>query len=308
MNIIAAPSALTSASNVPAKREPVNQWAMIDRLTSDADDLVDQYAELRKRSNELRGYRNDLINHGYAGGQLPDLSDPKPDDEEKERIAGCKAILETIDPEEIYNSDGNLKKSVVSKRLALMMGAFPSGQPANPEVFTRMLLEHIAHDEELSCLLLECVCREIESSKKFLPSVSEVRAVIEEQKHQWDKRIFAIHGIEREARDLAKAIDALKPRILAAQAERAEKEATMALQLAFTMRNNTAKHIAEQQEQAAQLAQKIEANFDKLAEREDTIAAATATLAEATAKKEQLTDENEVAKSVTKPTSAPTAT
>jgi hypothetical protein len=159
--------------------------------------------------------------------------------------------------------------------------AIPSNAPATPEVYIKMLLEHVAAIDELNYLILESTCREIERKQKFVPAIPEVLEIIGEQQELWEKRQVAIAGIEERSRRIAEAIEKLKPKVKVAMAERAEKEAAFALQF-VRGRHETAKKIAAQhQAEAAEIARKIELDFQRLAKEEELVARAEMRLAKA---------------------------
>ena len=59
-----------------------------------------------------------------------------------------------------------------------------------------MLLSHVC-DAQVSRIVLEAACREIERTKKFMQATSEVLEVLKAQRKEWWDRPEAIDGIER---------------------------------------------------------------------------------------------------------------
>jgi hypothetical protein len=217
---------LIDGASPPAKR--ANKWKLLDDLIRDADYIIIRYKQLIEQQQELLRYVKLTDRGEYAAA--PDMSDPALDEEEIETLEKCRAAITLLNPDDNYDEDGNFRKGVISKRLATMIGAYPAGTPSMPEVYAKMLLEHIATDVEIDYIILECACREIERKQKFLPSISEVLKIIGEQKDVWEKRRDAIDCLEVYSRRVADAIGKLKPKIEAALAERVEKEAVFALQ------------------------------------------------------------------------------
>ena len=156
--------------------------------------------------------------------EYPDImTDPALNEIEIERLEKCRQAITLLDPAENYDDDGDFKKAVIGKRIAALLGAYPSGTPSTPEVYTKMLVEHVAINDELNWIILDCACREIERTQKFLPAISEILEIIDRQQELWRKRRVAISGIERRSRDVAEVLAKVRPKIDAAFAERAEK-------------------------------------------------------------------------------------
>jgi hypothetical protein len=276
MKLIVASSTIVGPS-VPAKRGSTNKWKLLDDLVSDADWLVERYDALAEQEQELLRHAKMIERH-----EMPDImTDPALDADEIETLEKCRRAIVLLDPDDNYDDEGNFKKSIIAKRLTAMIGAYPSGAPATPEVYIKMLLEHVAAIDELNYLMLESACREIERNQKFLPAVSEVLKIITEQQEVWEKRQAAIGAIERRARDVAGVLAKVRPKIEAALAERVKKEAAIALTEA-TLELATAKKMAiQRQEDAAETARILEHGFQRLAAAETRVAEAEIALAKA---------------------------
>jgi hypothetical protein len=65
----------------------------------------------------------------------------------------------------------------ITSRVALLIGGFPSGSPASPEVFTRMMIEEVCC-LEASASRVELAVKTLLRAKTFLPSIAEVLAAI----------------------------------------------------------------------------------------------------------------------------------
>jgi hypothetical protein len=287
MKLIVASSTMVGPS-VPAKRGSINKWKRLDDFISDADWLVERYDALAEQQNELVRYVK-VTDRGEFD-TAPDMTDPALDDDEIETLQKCHQAIALLDPGDNYDDEGNFKKSIIAKRLTATIGAIPSNAPPTPEVYIKMLVEHVAIIDKLNYFILECACREIERKQKYVPAIPEVLEIITEQQELWEKRQAAIGGIEERSRRIAEAIEKLKPKVKAALAERAEKEAVFALQFG-RMRHETAKKIAAQhQAEAAEIAQKIELDFQRLAKEEELMARAEMRLAKA--KRERIANDN----------------
>ena len=79
-----------------------------------------------------------------------------------------------------------------------MMAGVHIGGPKEDEqvVFAKMLLSHV-YDAQVSRIVLEATCREIERTKKYMQATSEVLDVLKEQRDEWWDRRDAIDEIER---------------------------------------------------------------------------------------------------------------
>lgn len=102
------------------------------------------------------------------------------------------------------DEDGKEHKRL-AKRISMMVGAFPNAAPPAPEVYLKMLTEHVAATHP-DALVLESTCREIERTLKFVPSIAEVLAVLEKQRKLWGRRLDVImYGPDALARRRATA-------------------------------------------------------------------------------------------------------
>lgn len=92
--------------------------------------------------------------------------------------------------------------------VALLVDAFPSGRPANPEGY----LDAIVHDlvsMRFSPEVVSLACQTVRRSSKFLPSVSEIIEAANEARKHFDEcqraAIWAANCLERLERNIAKA-------------------------------------------------------------------------------------------------------
>jgi hypothetical protein len=65
----------------------------------------------------------------------------------------------------------------VARMVATLIGAFPSGAPASPEVFTGMMINELIA-AEATASRIELATRRLIRSKTFLPSIAEVLAAV----------------------------------------------------------------------------------------------------------------------------------
>lgn len=271
----------------PTKRIAPNKWKMLDDLAFDADTLCDRYDGLIEQKQALLKLVNRINQGDY---DMPDdpgiINDPALDQDDLDTVQKCRDAIAMLDPDDNYDSEGNLKKQVIAKRLTAMIGAVPTVKPAEPEIFAKMLLEHVAVLDELNYLIIESACREIERTKKFL-SITEILEIIEAQQELWNKRQAAIGGIEARAKDFADFVGRIKPKIDAAHAAWVRTRLMSDLQDLRERRDNTIKAIIRRQEELAENMRDNEMAFRVLANQEAQIVAAEIKLAIATAKKEK---------------------
>jgi hypothetical protein len=277
MNTITTTSLVPVAEvSPPAIKKPVNKFKLFATLSEEADDLVTQHAELmqtertlKKCITELKAAReqNRLVDPAILTdfAKIIGGGDVTLDEYSSELVARCREAMEVLDPEDNYDDDGCLKKSIVAKRLSLLIGAFPMGAPATPEVYTKMLVEHIANDSEVTYLALESACREITTQQKFLPTISEVLEVLATHNSTWSSRHFAIHNIKRRACELADSIAEAKPKFDAEATAEKIRQAEMSLEHCRAQAVRAADDVKAKQQLAAKAAQQVELAFAGLA-------------------------------------------
>jgi hypothetical protein len=237
-------------NSLPAIK-PTNRWKAIDDLIWRADAVVERYDELTECQRKIWRY---VPCHGAE--ELPTDGELELHEGDMRQLSECHELLAALDPENDYEEDSSLKKKIISKRLAALVGAFPAGGPATPEVYTRMLLEHVAAEEDLTALALDTACREIESKQRFLPAISEVLSVVREHIEAWSERRRAIRGIEELSASLIKQLD--RPR------KEARVAATKALDEARQQLQQAKQNVIAQQTLAAKAARDAQALLGNL--------------------------------------------
>lgn len=261
----------------PSKRvATINKWKILDSLIVDADNIVERFDELDVQKKEL-------LRHAVMieRGEYPDaMTDPALNKFEIERLEKCRQAITLLDPDENYDDDG-FKKAVIGKRIAALLGSYPSGTPSTPEVYTKMLVEHVAINDELNWIILDCACREIERTQKFLPAISEILEIIDQQQELWLKRQVAMRDIESRARDVAEVLAKVRPKIEAALAVRVKKDAAVALANALLALATAKKLAIQRQEEAAKTARILEDDFRCIDAAEKRVAEAERALVKA---------------------------
>ena len=122
--------------------------AAIDELAADADYLL-----ARDESSTVCG--------PCCGSTLPTLkrnqplTKPLPDEREVKLSAHevtlvqrCSEAIELLDPEDTTQRRrimSAIRRDVISVRLAMLCGGFPTGAPGDSEVFVSVMLEYLRH-------------------------------------------------------------------------------------------------------------------------------------------------------------------
>jgi hypothetical protein len=257
----------------PAIKKPVNKFKLFTTLNEEADDVLTQHAELVQTERTLQRCitaLEDARTHQRPVDpailtDFANIGDVTLSEYSREQVACCREAMALLDPDDNYDDDGCLKKSIVAKRLSLLIGAFPMGTPATPEVYTKMLVEHIANDNEVTYLALESACREITTQQKFLPTISEVLEVLETHNCTWSSRKRAIHNLKRLARELADSIAEAKPKFDAEATAQKIKQKEMSLEFARAQAVRAADDVKAKQQLAAKAAQEVKWAFERLA-------------------------------------------
>jgi DNA-binding protein H-NS len=245
------------APQVPAIPKPPNRWKQFRRLMNDLDEIRETFDGLGELMVDMRNRK--------PGEPPTDLQYAQLLDCDKQKIARCRLWLNEIDCADCYEEGDEddeqpiLRKKIISKRLALMLGAVHIGGPQTPEAFLKMLLEHV-YDAEVSYLALESGCRQIEQTQKYVPTISEVLKVLKAHEEQWDKRKWALREIEWRA-------NYLQEQIRKAQAKYAGERLDEA-------KNRVKGDVWDAQARARQAYQNVEAGMDQLAKDQAALDAA----------------------------------
>jgi hypothetical protein len=264
----------------PPTAKALKRLRVLDRLAADADMLVERHDEMWQAQQQVWRDAHKLTK-GEPSDELPNVDLLNADDEDL--LAACRAALSALDSGDNYDADGDLKRDIISGRLAGLVGAFPNGAPATPEVFVRSLLEHVAAIENLKLVELDSACQAIAQTKKFLPAISEVLDTVHEKRALWRKRLNAMQLIEARSRELAESFAELKPRWQASAALRKERQARRDLEAALAQRAAFVAAAITRQQEAARAAQQVEAALARLAASEAELATAARALEEALA-------------------------
>jgi hypothetical protein len=120
-------------------------------------------------------------------------------------------------PDSWYDDDGRVRQSELSKMLALLVGSFPTSNVPEPAVFTRFMLEDVAAVGTFgpSFPAMEGACRELRTTKTFMPAIAEVIEAVKKHEAMWDKRYQAFDYIEGVYAELIEAIADAEKKIAA---------------------------------------------------------------------------------------------
>lgn len=248
-----------SSKIVPVKQSSL--FRSLDQLVEDADYIAERHAGLQNLRRAVR-QRKAALKNGEVVSETIDGKQAALSQYDEKILKRCDSLFALLDPPENYEDndrEGDLRRDVVSVRLASLIGAFPNGAPSDPEVYVRLLLEHVSAIKGLNLLALDTACRKIVATQKFLPTVSEVIEVLGEQQEKWNDRLWAYSNIEDTSTFAMQEIEALK-----AEAEMSAK--TWALHQAQRQHIIAVTAAIAAQEQSAKAAQLVASKMDWLAQ------------------------------------------
>jgi hypothetical protein len=258
---------------VPAPTSLTAWWRRFSILERDADAIRDAHSQLCVIRYNLH----------RSGHELPDVAQVELSEHIKTILPRARAALAQIDSDDHYDKDEDsedsrrvLKKRIIGERLAMMLGAMSLGAPKNdPEVFARMLLEHV-HDAEPTYLGLESACRQIEAKQKFSATISEVLEAIDDCEMKWENRCWAISHVEALSKELGAEIATVRPKFNLGRAKTTVQQAERKY---YALRS----YAVQQQSAARAASHAVEAAMAELADSLQAVNAAKARLAEAEA-------------------------
>lgn len=190
-------------------------YADFDDFTRRAKDAAKIYAGLEAAVKAIyEGCPSTALEHGKATLDAYDRFDCKV-------IQRFERDVKTFDPDDAYDDNGDITKGQVSKHIALLVGSFPNANPADPETYTKMLIEEVVAAAP-TVTALEAACRKVRRTAKFLPAISEVLAALKEEERAWEGRWGAINYSNWEADDLRKKLEAEFARRSAIEAAKAQ--------------------------------------------------------------------------------------
>jgi hypothetical protein len=218
---------------VPINPYPGHPLRALNQFAEDADRFVRRYEALDDLPRVIREqakalHDSDQIDKLFAEAKRTATLN----EDEEAKLAWCEAALQRFDPQGNYEEndrEGDLKRAVIADRIAVLLGAFPNANPSDPEVYVRNLIENVS-SVALTLPALDAAIWEIVGTKKFVPAVSEVMEVVNEQCAKWEARFSAIWGLADESRRIVARLDGMRIEMLEAakaQAAKAKQAAKM---------------------------------------------------------------------------------
>lgn len=245
-----------SGAIVPIKQ--ISPIRALKKFTADAENVAERFSELQKLGYAAR-QQQAMLERGEVVYDLVDGRRAALTRYDEVVLARCIEQRDQLDPEHNYEDsdreEGDLRRDVMSLRLAVLTGSFPSGAPADPNVYTAAMLGHVAAIEGLNLLALDAACHALVASKKFLPTISELIGELTEQLDRWWTRLNAINSLRAVSRATVTEIAELQT-----TAEKVTK--TRAVKWARREHSMAVAEAVKAQQQAAVAAQAV---ADKLA-------------------------------------------
>ena len=203
---------------VPIKTHKPRPLRALKKFSEDADMLVAAHDELDELLDKTKAAADRLKNADEVAAlferakKLAALGQS-----DRQRIERCNRALEQFDPAGSYENDdreSGLCRSVITERLALMVGSFPNGAPSDPKAYATTMIENVCTIEGLTLPALDAAVWQIIGTAKFLPVVTEVVAEVNAQQAKWDERTWAMHDVLDKSRRILTKLDALDPKLM----------------------------------------------------------------------------------------------
>ena len=198
---------------VPINPYPGHPLRALKQFAADADELVDLFNELDDLPDVVREKIKELESREQFDKLFADAKRTATLSEYTSDVqARCEAALQRFDPEAAYedaNPEANLKRSVIGERVAMLVGSFANASPGDPQVFVTAVIESICA-VDVSLPALDAAIWQLTGTKKFIPAVSEVLEIMNEQQEVWGKRLEAIWRIDHKSRRTLERIEALE--------------------------------------------------------------------------------------------------
>lgn len=266
-------------------KNPWKKFSVLDRL---AEDILNSYDQLlstrreieRRKPGEMKAWEWCLIG-----------------DVDRQNLERCRELLEQLDGPEHYepadddtdDDEPILKKSVISMRLAGMMAAVHIGGPKEQEqeAFAKILLAHV-YDAQVSRIVLEATCREIERTKKYMQATSEVLEVLKEQRDEWWKRHYAIENMERQSEEVRQLLLEAQQKCELEQAKEEHFGAARKFHEVLRSLNYAEEAASKRQDEASAAYEAVATAMARIVERQQALEEAKAKLTIAFTRVEQL--------------------
>lgn len=202
---------------IPINPIPGHPLKALRKFAADADRIVARHSELQHLPRIVRQKIAATKNRERIDKLIADAKRTATlSDYDETLLAWCAAALQRFDPESNYednDSEGNLKRSVIGGRIAMLVGAFPNGAPGDPLAYVTTMVEAVCTVvEELTLPALDAAIWEITGTMKFIPAASEMLEIINRQTAAWNERSWAIRDLADTSRRTVARIEALQRR------------------------------------------------------------------------------------------------
>jgi DNA repair exonuclease SbcCD ATPase subunit len=230
----------------PPPPEPI-RWRDFKRFVTNLDRVREYYDGLRDCLHSPQAEAEDGSCYTIAGLE---------DDAEwlEKLLAKCRAGFERFDCADHYEKpDGDddddevLARDYIANRISVLIGSFPHAGPPSPDVYLRMMVEHLSAVDGLTQVALESACREIVETLKYTPTASEMMSIIEKHVDRWQMRRWAMQNVERMRHDLIAALQKREMKAQQEARERAFQQAIDAARSAMRVTQELAKQIKAKQ-------------------------------------------------------------
>jgi hypothetical protein len=205
----------TSAQPWPTRRVLEQAASLLDRLVAEEKRMVAAAKSLQRQptAHDLERARNAARNFQKHGQQEVDNG------RAEDLLNQCCYPTSWVDEE------FGVRASELSKMLAGLLASFPTSNVQNPAVFTRFMLEDVLAIGMSGpwFAAVENACRELRTTKTFMPAIAEIIAAIKKHEAVWNARSEALDCIEGTYDELVAAIAAAEKKIAEAEAKRRPK-------------------------------------------------------------------------------------
>jgi hypothetical protein len=169
----------------PREKTHYGMWQAMEALEKFPRDK----GRLKHAKYELNCYRQSAVRERLLNGEIEKTN---------------KALLAALPEEAWWGDDNKVKQSAVVKAVGMLLASFPQAVN-NAEIFAAQMIEDVL---ELGPhpYAVEEAWRELRHTKKFTPSISEVRAAYEAAIAKWIDRWAAEDNAEHVAEMLEKQI------------------------------------------------------------------------------------------------------
>ena len=125
-------------------------------------------------------------------------------------VSDAEAANSALNPPAAFDENDKLKKIMVAAKVGELVGSFPQGNIANPEIYVPMMVNELMDGDDLNVVTLEMTVRAVRKKSRFLPAISEVLEASQVVIDEWSNRYEALSEIEYWAETLQGTVDDCK--------------------------------------------------------------------------------------------------